>query len=143
MELLIILIIIIVILVILGVSVLTIIAGAWWLLGGLAALSAFFFVVMSVFALLARRKDAVFLRLEKGERAGAFAIYEMDGVEYRNTFPTDLILEKLLYQKKNVKVKVFPAEKPKMIFDGVTLTVIGIGLPAFALLTGVMFGLFR
>lgn len=133
--------IIILILILLGVSVSTIVAGIWWLAALLAALSELFFLFSFVLLLFSKRKPAAFLRLEKGKHAGLFAIYEIDQIEYKNLFPTDAILEDILYRKKEVKVQVLKLGKHKYIFDNVTLLVIGLGIPSFAFMTLVMTGM--
>ena len=133
--------IIILILVLLGVSVSTIVAGIWWLVALLSALSELFFLLSFVLLLFTKRKPAAFLRLEKGKHAGLFAVYEMDQTEYKNLFPTDAILENVLYRKKEVEVQVLKVGKRKLIFDNVTLLVIGLGIPSFAFMTLVMTGM--
>lgn len=131
---------IIVILFLLGVPVSTIAFGIWVILVCLSILSELFFMVSFVMLFFSKKKPATFLRLEKGEKAGLFAVYEIDGEVYRNTFPTDAILEKSLYQKSQVDVRVLKLLRTYLVFDKVTLLVIILGLPAFFIMTAALLG---
>ena len=143
MEFIIAPVIIIVILVLLGVPFSTIAFGIWVVLLSLSALSELFFAFSFLLLLFTKRKPATLLRLEKGKKAGLFAVYEIDEKEHRNTFPTDAVLENKLYakhisQKDGVNVQVLRLFSRYLVFDNVTLLVIFLGLPAFLIMTVAM-----
>lgn len=140
MEFLMILVVVIVMLVLLGVSLLSIVAGIWWLLTLLGILCVVFFLLSMVLVLVAKKREATFLRIEKGKLAGAFAVYEIEGTEYRNLFPTDVFLREVLYRRKQVFVRMLQLGRKRLVFDRVTLVIVSIGLPAFTILTLIMTG---
>lgn len=139
MQVLIILASIVVILIVFGFPILPILMGIFYLLEGVACLSALFFLVMAILLLFSRKKKAAFLELEEGEHSAMFAVYEIEGEEHRNTFPTDGFLGGLLYRKKDVSVRMLRLGKSKLVFDKITMIIIGIGLPAFAFLSVFLF----
>lgn len=111
------------------------------LMGLFAVLCDFFFVVMALLAIAARPKKAVFVDVEKDDRGIGFAFYEIEGEEYRNTFPTDAFLRKLLYNKKDMRVRLLRLGDLAFVFDRVTFWTIGIGLPFFGAATFALYSL--
>lgn len=129
-------IIIIVLLIVLGVPAMPLIRGALRLLEGFSVLCELFFLVSFVLLLFTKRRRAHFLRMdEEEERIGNYAVYEVDGVEYVNTFPTELMWEKLLYKKDSTVLRILSFRKRKLVFDRVSVGIVGSGLAAF---TGIL-----
>lgn len=122
---------VIVILIVIGVPVQSIIGVILWLMVVMALLCAAFFLFMILLACFTKKKEATYLRLEAGEKMGAFALYEIEGKEYRNTFPTDSFLEKILYREGKCKVRFRETSHVTYVFDKVTIFIIATGFPAF------------
>lgn len=125
---------VIVILLVLGVSIEPLFAIVFWGIFIVSILCVLFFLVSLVGLLLAKNKKANYVELMDGEKMGAFAIYEIDGEQYRNLFPTDRILENLLYKKNIVKVKVGKWGENTYVYDPVTKGIILTGFVAFSLI---------
>lgn len=123
--------IIIVILLIAGVSFLPLLGSVLWVLEGFAILCVVFFVISLIMLSIARPKKAKFLEIVDEERYGARAVYEVDGERCSNAFPTDEILEKWLYRRKEVTVRVLRIGKWVRVYDKVTVAIIAIGFPVF------------
>lgn len=113
------------------------------LMGLFAVLCDFFFGVMALLAIAARPKKAVFVDVEKDDRGIGYAFYEIEGEEYRNTFPTDVFLRKLLYNKTNMRVRLLRIGDLALVFDQVTLWIIGIGLPVFGVAVFALYSLIQ
>lgn len=125
---------VILLMIILGVPIQPIIGVAIGFIMLLALLCVAFFLVMVLILFFTKKKKANFLRFEPGEKFGAFAVYEIDGAEYRNTFPTDTFTEKWFYKEGETSVMFRQTKRRLYVFDKLTLVIIGIGLPAFALI---------
>lgn len=143
MEVLVILGILIIFLLVFGLSFLPILAGILWLMGGMAILSTVFFVVMAVLTLAARKKEAVFCGVEKVERYGEHAVYEIEGQERSNLFPTDALTKRLLYRKEKVSVRALKIGKNVLVFDRISQVIIAIGLPTFAGISWIILDMIR
>lgn len=113
------------------------------LMGLFAVLCDFFFGVMALLAIVARPKKAVFVDVEKDDRGIGYAFYEIEGEEYRNTFPTDAFLRKLLYNKTDMRVRLLRIGDLALVFDQVTLWIIGIGLPFFGVAVFALYSLIQ
>lgn len=124
----------IVILMVLGVSIEPLFAIIFWGIFVVSVLCVFFFFISLIGLFLAKNKKADFVELVDGDKMGAFAVYEIEGETYRNLFPTDRILEKLLYKKKTVRVKLGKFAKQSYVYDSVTKNIIWIGFIAFSLI---------
>ncbi|HAJ96127.1 MAG TPA: hypothetical protein DCO72_00080 [Ruminococcus sp.] len=129
--------IIIVLLLILGVPPVMIGAGIVILLEFLTVLMALFFVVMLILLLISKPVKVKFLRIYIHEVVGTYAIYEMNGKEYKNTFPAEIMFVDKIYKKD----KIYPArfrqgKKGYMLYDWYSYIVIGVGLPLSAVLAG-------
>ena len=82
----------------------------------------------------AQRLAFYVLGLSDDDGPASFAYYEIDGEEYRNIFPTDVFMRRFLYRKEEVHVRLLRMRKHSYVFDRVTTLVIGLGLPAFAVI---------
>lgn len=131
MEILLVLAVLLTLVLILGNSVLPIMVIVLGLMILFTVLCAVFFAVMAVIVAFTKPKRAKFIELAKNERGIPFALYEIDGKECQNTFPTDAILQKWLYNKRDVVVCFLNVGDVRLVFDKVTLAIIGIGLPVF------------
>ncbi len=137
MEFIIGIIVIVVLLLILGVPPVLIIAGIIVLLEFLLVLMTIFFVVMLILLLISKPVKVKFLRIYIHEVVGTYAIYEMDGKEYKNTFPAEIMFVDKIYKKD----KIYPArfrqgKKGYMLYDWYSYIVIGVGLPLSLALAG-------
>lgn len=129
--------IIVVLLLILGVPPVMIGAGIVILLEFLTILMALFFIVMLILLLISKPVKVKFLRIYIHEVVGTYAIYEMDGKEYKNTFPAEIMFVDKIYKKD----KIYPArfrqgKKGYMLYDWYSYIVIGVGLPLSLALAG-------
>ncbi len=129
---------VIILLIVLGVPLQPMIALALGVMGIIAIFCTLFFIVMLVILLQTHKHNAKFIRLEEGKRIGFHAVYEVDGREYHNTFPTDTFLEKLFYQKEEVTIRIRETRHRVFVFDKLTQVIIGIGLPAFAVIAALL-----
>lgn len=137
MELIVAAIIIIVLLLILGVSPGIIMAGVLVLLElGLLFMTGFF-VVTLVLLLLAKPVEAEFLRIFVHEVVGTYAVYRIDGEEYKNTFPAEIMfVDKIYHEGKIYSARFRKFKKKHLLFDWYSYIVIGVGLPVSAALAG-------
>lgn len=135
MEFIIGLIIIIVLLLILGVSPGLIIAGVLVLIElGLLFMTAFF-IVTFVLLLIAKPVKAEFLRIFVHEVVGTYAVYRIDGEEYKNTFPAEIMfVDKIYHEGKICSARFKKFKKKHVLFDWYTYIIIGVGLPVSAAL---------
>lgn len=137
MELIIALIIIIVLLLILGVSPGLIMGGVLGLIELLLLFMTGFFIVSVVLLLIAKPVKAKFLRIYISEVVGTFAIYRIDGEEYRNTFPAEIMfVDKIYHEGRTYSARFRKLGKKHLLFDWYSYIVIGVGLPVSALLAG-------
>ena len=134
MELLIILAMGLVLVFMLGYTLWPLVSGVLFLALMFAVVCEVFFVIAGLMWLLARRKNAKYLGLSDDDGPASFAYYEIDGEEYRNIFPTDVFMRRFLYRKEEVHVRLLRMRKHSYVFDRVTTLVIGLGLPAFAVI---------
>lgn len=129
MEILIGAVVIILLLLILGVPVGYIIAGLIVLIALLLAAMLGFFVVTLVLMLISRPTHGKFLRIMQHEVVGTYAIYEIDGEEYKNTFPAEIMFVKKIYREgKTYPVRLYRGKKRYMLYDWYTWIIIGAGL---------------
>ena len=134
MEILIAIIIIVVLLLVLGVSPWLIIAGALVLIELLLIFMTGFFIVSLVLLFIAKPVKAEFLRIFEHEVVGTYAIYKIDGEEYKNTFPAEIMfVDKIYHEGKIYSARLKKRKNGKyMLFDWYSYIVIGVGLPMSA-----------
>ncbi|MBO7514691.1 MAG: hypothetical protein J6T47_03625 [Lachnospiraceae bacterium] len=118
----------------LGYTLWPLVSGVLYLALMFAVVCEVFFVISGLMWLFARRKKAKYLGLSDDDGPASFAYYEIDGEEYRNIFPTDAFMRRFLYRKEEVRVRLLHLRKHSWVFDRVTTLVIGLGLPAFAVI---------
>jgi len=118
----------------LGYTLWPLVSGVLFLALMFAILCELFFAVSGVLWLLARRKKAKYLGLSEDESPASFAYYEIEGEEYRNIFPTDAFMRRVLYRKEAVNVRLLKLGKHHWVFDRVTGLVIGLGLVSFSII---------
>lgn len=135
MEILIILGIIVVLVLVFGGSFLPLISLILWIFLGMSLLCVLFFAIMAAAILLGKKKDAVLKGLERVEKFGDHAVYETEGKEYRNLFPTDGLMRTFFYRKDQVKIRLLMLQEKPVVFDGPSQLIVWIGLPAFAVLS--------
>ena len=150
MEFLIGAIVIIVLLLILGVPWITIVEGIIILMLILLFAMFVFFIVTLVLLLLSRPKRGIFKRIIKHEVVGTYAIYEIDGEEYKNTFPAEIMfVDKIYHEGREYPVRLHKGKKHYMLYDWYSWIVIGLGLVfsggslvlAYWVITHIFFGL--
>lgn len=139
MEFVVAVIIIVVLLLILGVSPGLIMAGVLVLLElGLLFMTGFF-VVTLVLLLIAKPIKAEFLRIFVHEVVGTYAVYRIDGEEYKNTFPAEIMfVDKIYHEGKMYSARFKKLKKKHLLFDWYSYIVIGVGLPVSAALAGLL-----
>ncbi len=129
MEILIGAVVIILLLLIMGVPVGYIVAGLIALIALLLAAMLGFFTVTLVLMLISRPTHGTFLRIMQHEVVGTYAIYEIDGEEYKNTFPAEIMFVKKIYREgKTYPVRLYRGKKRYMLYDWYTWIIIGAGL---------------
>lgn len=124
---------------VLGETVVPALIALLWVLEIFILLCVLFFVVMITLTILAKTKKAKFLRVDGAEKGIKQAIYEIEGKEYKNAFPTDAFMKNLLYRKTDVKVRFLKLGKTGTVFDWVSQSIMAIGLPAFSFLAYIVF----
>lgn len=134
MQLFILIVSILVVMLILGNSFFPIIAMIV-LLALFSCMCELFFVITGIVSLFSRKKDAEYVRLEDNDKYGKHAIYLIDGEECDNMFPTDSLMEKFLYKKKNTKVRRLKLKKRDIVIDRPSQVIIVLGLTVFTSLT--------
>lgn len=142
MEILVAAIIIVVLLLILGVSPGIIIGGVLVLLElGLLFMTGFF-IVTFVLLLVAKPVKAEFLRIFEHEVVGTYAVYRIDGEEYKNTFPAEIMfVDKIYHEGKIYSARFKKFKKKHMLFDWYSYIVIGVGLPVSTVLAVLLGGI--
>ena len=121
--------IIIVLLLILGVSWVLIVEVIIGLMILLLVLMFVFFVVTLFLTLLSRPVKGKFLRIMIHEVVGTYAIYEIDGKEYKNTFPAEIMfVDKIYHEGKIYPLRFYQGKKGYMLYDWYSWIVIGVGL---------------
>lgn len=129
MEFLIGAVVIIILLLILGVPAAYIMAGLIGLIALLIATMIGFFLTALVLMLISRPTRGKFLRIMQHEIVGTYAIYEIDGKEYKNTFPAEIVfVQKIYHEGKIYPVRLFKGRKRYMLYDWYTWIIIGAGL---------------
>ncbi len=108
---------------------------ALWAIDGLAGLCVLFFLISVILILISKRRQARFVRLERRDGEALYAIYESDGEELRNTFPTNRIFQKRLYRDGERTIRVLRMRKSVWVFDRVSRFISVVGLVAFSALT--------
>ncbi len=137
MEILIGAVVIIILLALLGVDI-------WYILLGviaLVALAALFvtvmFAVSMVWLLRAERCNGEFLKFS-AEKRFEYAVYLIDGMEYGNIFPAEMVLREKLYKPESpVKLRLY---RKKSVFDRNAVLTTAIGLPVSLLITAAFGG---
>lgn len=133
MEFIIAVIIIVVLLLVLGVSPAIIATGALILIELLLVFMTGFFIVSLVLLLIAKPVKAEFLRIMQHEVVGTYAIYKIDGEEYTNTFPAEIMfVEKIYHEGRVYSARLKKGKKKHLLFDWYSYIVIGVGLPLSA-----------
>ena len=140
MELLIILIIIVVLCFVLNISIYVIALGLIGLIGIVSGLFALAFLGCTVCLLCSERKEARFLRIDKGEDSKfKVAYYLVDGQEYPCLFPKEAVLESKLYQTDKI-YHVMLHKKLGKVFDRFAVVTCILGLVAGTVMSvGVLF----
>ena len=88
-----------------------------------------FFVVTLVLVLLSKPTEGKFLRIMVHEVVGTYAIYEINGEEYKNTFPAEIMFVDKIYQEGKVyPLRLHRGQKRYMLYDWYSWIVIGVGL---------------
>lgn len=86
------------------------------------------FVYASVVLLIGKRTKGFYIRSETEEKSKIpYAIYTIDGVEYRNMFPLEVIFQKKIY-REGKEVKLILNEKSKRCFDNNAIACCVLGL---------------
>ena len=135
MEFIIALVIIVILLLILGVSPAIIMGGVLGLIELLLLFMTGFFIVSLVLLLIARPIKAEFLRIYVSDVVGTFAVYRIDGEEYRNTFPAEIMfVDKIYHEGKTYSARFRKIGKKHILLDWYSYIVIGVGLPVSAAL---------
>ena len=132
MEILLGAVVIIILLGLLGVDIWYILLGVIALVTLAALFTAVLFAAGAVMLLRSRRCSGVFLRLEEGKRF-EHAVYSIDGGEYGNIFPAEMVMRERLY-KPGVPVKLRLTSKGHVFDRNAFLTTV-IGLPVSLLVT--------
>ena len=105
------------------------------LLALFSAMCELFFVITGIVSLFTRKANAEYVRLENNDKYGKHAVYLIDGEECDNMFPTDSLMEKFLYKKKNTKVRRLRLKKRDIVIDRPSQVIIILGLTVFTSLT--------
>ncbi|MBR5058647.1 MAG: hypothetical protein IKX04_08770 [Clostridiales bacterium] len=134
MELLVIVAMALMLLFMLGYTLWPIVSGVLFLALMFAIVCELFFVISGLMWLFARRRKAKYLGLSEDDGPASFAWYEIEGEEYRNIFPTDAFMRRVLYRKEEVNVRLLKMRRHAWTFDRVTTLVIGLGLVSFAVI---------
>lgn len=122
----------IIVLLVLGFPPLPLLRTALWAVEGIAVLGVLFFLFALLLLLFSKKQRARFLRIESDEDNGmSYAVYESEGEELSNTFPTDRFLGKWLYRNGNGTIRVLRFRKSGWVFDRVSVIIVAIGLAAF------------
>ncbi|MBR2087142.1 MAG: hypothetical protein IJ906_08415 [Oscillospiraceae bacterium] len=122
-------IIIIILLLILGVPWILIVEIIIGLLLLLLVVMFVFFAVTLVLALMSRPVKGKFLRIMIHEVVGTYAIYEIDGKEYKNTFPAEIMFVNKIYHEGQIyPLRLHKGKKRYMLYDWYSWIVIGAGL---------------
>lgn len=133
MEFIIAVIIIVVLLLVLGISPAWIATGALILIEILLIFMTGFFIVSLVLLFIAKPVRAEFLRIMQHEVVGTYAIYRIDGEEYTNTFPAEIMfVDKIYHEGKMYSARLKKGKKKHLLFDWYSYIVIGVGLPLSA-----------
>lgn len=100
-----------------------------WILGGAIVFTALFFTAALFLLITSKPAKAEFVRFDDTKRFPA-AVYRVDGIELRNIFPSEAIMNKKLYaegkQKRVMKSRIFG-----FVIDGNALATIIIGAAVF------------
>ncbi len=131
MEILIGALVILLLLVILGVSVEMIIQGILWILAILLLMMTLLFAASVVFLLLGKRCQAEFLRIDMQGKWGN-AVYRIDGAEYKNAYPAELLLQKWIYRKRMTTARLWRRGGISFLFDWYSVIIVALGLPLSA-----------
>ncbi|MBQ4464425.1 MAG: hypothetical protein II916_00465 [Oscillospiraceae bacterium] len=103
--------------------------GVIGLMALLLAAMVIFFIVALILTLISKPTHGKFLRIIQHEVVGTYAIYEIDGQEYKNTFPAEITFTKFIYREgKTYPVRLFKGKKKYMLYDWYSWIVIGAGL---------------
>lgn len=97
------------------------------------ALMFLFFVVCAVRLMLAKKSVGYYSRTEKGSYGFDAAYYSVDGEEYPNIFPCEVVMRGRLYVPDKA-VTVFLSRRRKCVFDKNAVSCIIAGLAACGLL---------
>lgn len=129
MEIIIGAVIIIILLLILGVPWNVIVMGIMGLIALLLIVMLLFFIVTLVLMLISKPTRGRLLRIMQHEVVGTYAVYEIDGKEYKNTFPAEIMfVDKIYHAGREYPVRLFKGKKNYMLYDWYTWIIIGAGL---------------
>ncbi|MCR5718234.1 MAG: hypothetical protein K6F80_04265 [Oscillospiraceae bacterium] len=129
MEFVVAAIIIIILLLVLGVPWILIVQVVVGLMLLLLVAMFVFFVVTLVLALLSKPTKGRFLRIIQHEVVGTYAIYEINGEEYKNTFPAEIMFVNKIYHEGQIyPLRLHRGKKRYMLYDWYSWIVIGAGL---------------
>ena len=132
MEILLGAVVIIILLALLGVDIWYILLGVIALITLAALFTAGLFTVGTVMLLRSQRCSGEFLRLDEGKRF-EYAVYSINGGEYGNIFPAEMVLRERLY-KPEIQVKLYLTKRGSVFDRNAFLTTV-IGLPVSLLIT--------
>lgn len=139
MELLIGIAVIFVLLLCLGVGVEIIIQLALCCVGLFIVFMTAVFIYSAVILLLCKKSNGRYVRWDNDENKIPYAYYNVDGIEYKNLFPREVMLRKLIYREdKDVRLYIY--EKKRQCFDGnaVTCCIFGLIVSLFLLVEAVL-----
>lgn len=140
MELLLGIAVIFILLLCLGASVELIISVALGIIGLFIVFMALIFIYAFVVMIASRKTAGKYACSREDEKSRIlFAYYIIDGVEYKNMFPMEVIFQKLIYKEQR-QVKLLLNEKRKRCFDNnaVICCILGIIVSVFLIFEMIM-----
>ena len=94
-----------------------------------------FFITSAICLLCSKPKTAKFVRIQETEKYGKHAVYQIDGMEYPNAYPTEEPLQSFLCRKQNPTVWLWKGKNKQFVLDRHSLIVIAAGTPFFAVVS--------
>ena len=128
MELIVIIAVAVVLVLILGASIETVLVGVLFLLGTIMGLITVFFAVCGTGLIRSEKCRGEFVRIDRCQyRNFPCAYYRVNGNEYPNIFPCEIIFKNRIY-RNDISVKLFLTAGKKYVFDknAVYATIIGL-----------------
>lgn len=136
MEAIIVFILISAVLLIMGMPLITYVLGIIGIMGILMALCDTMFIIGLIMYAFAKKKQVLFLGTDNiGKFKIKYAFYEIDGVKYKNFYPTDGFSEKYMYKDSTPTVRVMTTIFGKRyVYDKTCLLTMGLGAFFFTLI---------